>query len=46
MFTTTLILPGETGPMIDPKAIWEGLENPVDLVIDSGYGDLDSTTID
>ncbi len=45
MFTTTLILPGETEPMTDPEAIRERLERQVDLVIDGGYGDLDTTTL-
>ena len=45
MFTTTVILPGEKEPMADPELIRERLEGQVDLVIDSGYGGLEPTTV-
>jgi tRNA threonylcarbamoyl adenosine modification protein (Sua5/YciO/YrdC/YwlC family) len=45
MMTTTLILPGETYPLTDPEEIREALEHQVDLIIDGGFGGLESTTV-
>jgi tRNA threonylcarbamoyl adenosine modification protein (Sua5/YciO/YrdC/YwlC family) len=45
MFTTTLILPGETLPMTDPTDIHEYLEKQVDLVIDGGACGSEPTTL-
>lgn len=45
IMSVSLILPGETQPMLDPYDIRETLEHEVDLVIDGGYCGLDPTTV-
>jgi tRNA threonylcarbamoyl adenosine modification protein (Sua5/YciO/YrdC/YwlC family) len=45
MMTTTLILPGDQYPLTDPAEIREMLEHQVDLIIDGGFGGLESTTV-
>lgn len=45
MMTTTLILPGDQYPLTDPSEIREMLEHQVDLIIDGGFGGLESTTV-
>ena len=45
MLTTTLILPEENLPMVDPSEIAKRLGRQVDLVIDGGYCGLDVTTM-
>ncbi|MFN3235553.1 MAG: L-threonylcarbamoyladenylate synthase [Pseudomonadales bacterium] len=45
MMTTTLILPGDQYPLTDPGEIREMLEHQVDLIIDGGFGGLESTTV-
>jgi tRNA threonylcarbamoyl adenosine modification protein (Sua5/YciO/YrdC/YwlC family) len=45
MMSTTLILPGDTVPESDPYEIRDRLERQVDLIIDGGYGSLDTTTV-
>lgn len=45
MMSTTLILPGEELPLTDPYEFRNQLERQVDLIIDGGYGDLESTTV-
>ena len=45
MMTTTLILPGDEYPLTDPEEIREMLERQVDLIIDGGFGGLESTTV-
>lgn len=45
MMTTTMLLPGDDVPMADPEDIRERLEHAVDLVIDSGNGGLEPTTV-
>ncbi len=45
MMTTTLILPGEAEPMIDPQDIRDRLQHEVDLVIDGGACGLEVTTV-
>jgi len=45
VFSTTLILPGETRALEDPVEIRERLEKQVDLVIDSGVIPYEPTTI-
>lgn len=45
LFSTTLILPGETRALEDPGEIRERLEKQVDLVIDSGIIPYEPTTI-
>jgi tRNA A37 threonylcarbamoyladenosine synthetase subunit TsaC/SUA5/YrdC len=43
--SVSLILPGQSQPMLDPYDIRETLEHEVDLVIDGGYCGLDPTTV-
>ncbi len=45
IFSTTLILPGETQALEDPVEIRERLEKQVDLVIDAGIIPYEPTTI-
>ena len=45
MMTTTMLLPGDDVPMTDPEDIRVRLEHAVDLVIDSGNGGLEPTTV-
>ncbi len=45
LMSTTLILPGETLPEVDPYEIRQTLEHHVDLVIDGGYGSMEPTTV-
>ena len=45
MLTTTMQLPEEDMPLVDPEAIRERLEHAVDLVIDGGFGGLEPTTV-
>ena len=45
MMSTTLILPGEEYPLIDPAEIRELLEHQVDLVIDGGFCGLEVTSV-
>jgi tRNA threonylcarbamoyl adenosine modification protein (Sua5/YciO/YrdC/YwlC family) len=45
LLSTTLQLPGDDQPLNDPYEIRDLLEHQVDLVMDGGYGDVDSTTI-
>lgn len=45
MLTTTMRLPGQTLPLVDPQEIREKLESRVELIIDGGNGGLDSTTV-
>ncbi len=45
LFTSTMILPGETEAMSDPYEIRERLEHELDLVIDAGIINYQPTTI-
>ena len=45
LMTTTLILPGDTIPMIEPDAMRDILGKQVDLIIDGGYCGTEPTTI-
>ncbi|MDH5299946.1 MAG: L-threonylcarbamoyladenylate synthase [Gammaproteobacteria bacterium] len=45
LMTSTLILPGEEWPMIDPYEMRDVLGNQVDLVIDGGYCGMEPTTV-
>jgi len=45
IMSVSLILPGQSQPMLDPYDIRETLEHEVDLVIDGGYCGLDPTTV-
>ncbi|MGB4246993.1 MAG: L-threonylcarbamoyladenylate synthase [Pseudohongiellaceae bacterium] len=45
IMSTSLILPGESEPLIDIHEIRERLEHSVDLIIDSGACGLEATTV-
>ena len=45
MMTTTMQLPGDELPMVDPEEIRDRLERNVDLIIDSGPGGVEPTTV-
>lgn len=45
LLSTTLQLPGDDQPLSDPYDIRDLLERQIDLVLDGGYGDVDTTTI-
>lgn len=45
LLSTTLQLPGDDHPLNDPYTIRDLLEHQVDLVVDGGYGDVDTTTV-
>lgn len=45
LLSTTLQLPGDDHPLNDPYAIRDLLERQVDLIVDGGYGDVDTTTV-
>lgn len=45
LLSTTLQLPGDEQPLADPYEIRDLLEHQVDLVVDGGYGDIDTTTV-
>ncbi|MDH5191771.1 MAG: L-threonylcarbamoyladenylate synthase [Gammaproteobacteria bacterium] len=45
IMSSTLLLPGDEYPIIDPYEIRDQLEHAVDLIIDGGYCDLEPTTV-
>lgn len=45
LMSVSLILPGETMPLLDPYDIRETLEHELDLVIDGGYCGMEPTTV-
>lgn len=45
IMSTSLIMPGETEPLMDPYEIRDLLQNQVDLVIDGGYCGMEPTTV-
>ena len=45
MLSTSMILPGNEVPMIDPDEIADKLNGQIDLVIDGGACGLDATTV-
>jgi len=45
LLSSTLILPGDDGPLTDPEDIRERLEHGVDLVIDAGNCGSEMTTV-
>lgn len=45
LLSATLLMPGDTEPLNDPEAIVERLGKLVDVVLDSGFGSLISTTV-
>ncbi|MDD5329711.1 MAG: L-threonylcarbamoyladenylate synthase [Sulfuricella sp.] len=45
LLSTTLQLPNDEQPLVDPYEIRDLLEHQVDLVLDGGYGDVATTTV-
>lgn len=45
LMSSTLILPGEDMPMVDPQEMREVLEHQVDLIIDGGNCGFEPTTV-
>lgn len=45
LMTSTLQLPGDEYPMIDPEEIDERIGRQVDLILDGGWGDMENTTV-
>ena len=45
MMSVSLILPGETYPMIDPYEIRDVLASQVDMIIDGGYCGMEATSV-
>lgn len=45
IMSTTLLLPGEEYPLIDPEEIYERVGKQVDLVLDGGWGEMETTTV-
>lgn len=45
IMSVTLILPGSEDPMFDPEEIIDRLDNRVDVIVNSGYCDIEPTTI-
>lgn len=45
IMSTSLIMPGEELPLIDPYEIRDLLQHDVDLVIDGGYCGMEATTV-
>ena len=45
LISTTLILPGQTEPLIYPEDVGEALRHQVDIVIDGGYCGFEPTTV-
>ena len=45
IMSTTLLLPGDEYPLIDPQEIYERVGKQVDLVLDGGWGEMETTTV-
>ena len=45
LLNTTLIMPGDDYPLVDPYEIRDLLEHSVDLIIDGGYGGMEESTV-
>lgn len=45
LLSTTLQMPGDSEPLNDPEDIVSQLQKRVDVILDSGYGGLMSTTV-
>lgn len=45
IMNTTLLLPGDEFPLIDPEEIYERVGRQVDLVVDGGWGEMETTTV-
>ncbi|WP_419612995.1 Sua5/YciO/YrdC/YwlC family protein, partial [Thiolapillus sp.] len=45
ILSSTLILPGDDMPLMDPYDMKQTLEKQVDLIVDGGYCGYDPTTV-
>jgi len=45
LLSTTLILPGEDAPLVDPKAVWERIGKQIAVTIDAGNCPWEPTTV-
>lgn len=45
IMNTTLKMPQDEYPMIDPEEIYERVGSQVDLVLDGGWGEMETTTV-
>ncbi|HJN49669.1 MAG: L-threonylcarbamoyladenylate synthase [Pseudomonadales bacterium] len=45
LMSTSLILPGDDYPLMDPLEIRDRLEGQIDLIIDGGFGGMEITTM-
>lgn len=45
IMSTTLLLPGDEFPMTDPEEIYDRVGKLVDLIIDGGWGEMETTTV-
>jgi len=45
IMSSTLLLPGDELPMVDPEEMLERLKHQVDLVIDGGFCGIETTTV-
>ena len=45
IMSTTLQMPGEAYPLIDPAEIFERIGSQVDLILDGGWGDMETSTV-
>ncbi|MCG8311810.1 MAG: threonylcarbamoyl-AMP synthase [Pseudomonadales bacterium] len=45
LMTSTLQLPGDEYPLIDPEEINERIGKQVDLILDGGWGEMEYTTV-
>jgi tRNA threonylcarbamoyl adenosine modification protein (Sua5/YciO/YrdC/YwlC family) len=45
IMSTTLILPGDEFPLTDPDEIRDIMEHQIELVIDGGFGGIETTTV-
>ncbi len=45
LMSSTLIMPGDDRPMVEPEDMFERLKHQVDLVIDGGFCGIEPTTV-
>lgn len=45
IMSTTLLLPDDQYPLIDPEEISERVGKQVDLILDGGWGEMETTTV-
>ncbi len=45
LMTSTLQLPGDEYPLIDPEEINERIGKQIDLILDGGWGEMENTTV-